>query len=94
MKADSIKTQRLETRLTTEQKATIERATRLSGRSMSDFVTQAAFEAARAVIRDHEKMVLSAKDAEIFANALNNPPTANNALKEAAKNWKQKVQAK
>ena len=61
---------------------------------MSDFVTQAAFEAARAVIRDYEKMVLSAKDAEVFAKALDNPPTANTALKEAAQNWKQHTQAK
>ena len=74
MKAGQTKTERLETRLTTEQKATMERATRLSGRSMSDFVTQAAFEAARLVIRDYEKMVLSAKDAGIFADALDNPP--------------------
>ena len=84
LKKPSQKKQRLETRLTPEQRAAIERAAFIEGQSVSDFVTAAAMKAARRSIEHHEKMKLSAKDAASFARALLDQPEPNAALKSTA----------
>lgn len=77
------KTQRLEARLSAEQKETIEHAAGLEGRSISDFVVARAYEAARDVIREHEVMVLSPRDSRAFVEALLNPPAPSERLSAA-----------
>lgn len=81
----SSKKERLEARLTAEQKAVIERAAVIEGRSVSDFVTSAAVNAAARAIEAHENMRLSLHDAETFAEALLTPGEPNRALREAAR---------
>jgi len=79
----SARGERLEARLTASQKDLLQRAAELEGRSLTDFVIDAAQTAARNVIRDHELLVLTARDGEVFVNALLNPPAPNAKLRRA-----------
>ncbi|MGH8251936.1 MAG: DUF1778 domain-containing protein [Steroidobacteraceae bacterium] len=64
------KTERMELRTTPTVRATIERAMAVSGLTAGDL----AFEAARRVIEDQERMVLADADRDLFAQAILNPP--------------------
>jgi uncharacterized protein (DUF1778 family) len=79
----SEKAERLEARLSREQKELIQHAADLAGRSLTDFVLSASQEAANKVIREYEVIGLTAKESENFVNALLNPPKPNAALKKA-----------
>ena len=59
--------------------------------SVSDFVLANAVAAAQRVIGSHEKITLSAKDWEVFYDALINPPEPNEKLKEAARRYRERV---
>jgi len=76
---------RLETRLAAEQKALIERAAALEGRSLSDFVLANTLAAAVETIQRHEIIRLTARDSLAFAEALANPPAPNDRLRAAAR---------
>ena len=78
-----MKPERLEARLPAETKAIIQRAADLSGRSLSDFVVSSALNAAEETIRNHEVIVLSARDSIMFVEALLNPRGPNEALRSA-----------
>lgn len=84
------KAERLEARITALQKELLQRAADIEGRSLTDFVVSSAQAVARRVIQEHEILVLSAKDREVFVNALLNPPAANEKLHKAARRYKQK----
>jgi uncharacterized protein (DUF1778 family) len=77
------KLERLEARLPADVKTIIQHAADLTGRSLSDFVVDSAREAAKETIREHEVMVLSARDSIKFVEAVLNPKGPNEALKEA-----------
>ncbi len=72
--------ERLETRVTAEQKASIQRAAELEGRSMTDFVIASVQEAARRTVEVHGTIVLSAVDSRAFVDALLDPPPVNARL--------------
>jgi uncharacterized protein (DUF1778 family) len=76
-------TARLEARLPASIYATLKRAAELKGRSITDFVVTAAHEAAQHVIEEEGIIRLSAEDQRRFAEALMNPPLANEALRRA-----------
>lgn len=76
--------ERLETRLSPEQKALLERAAALEGRSLSDFVVTSAQAAALATIERFEVIMLTARDSRAFMEALMNPPAPNERLRAAA----------
>lgn len=80
MTATVPKRERLEARITAEQKQRIQRAAALAGLSMTDFVVQSAEQAAEQTIRRYEVISLSARDSAAFAEALLNPPAPNDAL--------------
>lgn len=77
--------ERLEARVSAEQKALMERAAALEGRSLTDFVVGSAQAAAVATIRQHEVITLTARDSAVFVEALMNPPAPNVRLREAAR---------
>lgn len=79
------KSERLETRVTPEQKRTIERAANLRGTSVTNFVLQAIQHAADETIQLHEAVVLRGEAGRVFVDALLNPPAPNAALRAAAK---------
>jgi uncharacterized protein (DUF1778 family) len=83
-----MQTARLELRTTEEQKRLIERAAELQGRTVADFVVSTAYESAKRVIQEHETLVLSARDREVFVSALLNPPTLRGPLAKAAERYK------
>lgn len=83
------KPERLEARVTREQKQLIERAAELEGRSITDFVVASAQSAARQVIQDHEILKLTARDREVFVQALLNPPKPADKLRQAVRRYKE-----
>lgn len=80
--------ERLETRITAEQKALIEHAAALQGRSITDFVLTSVQDAARRAIEEHEIVTLSVRDSQAFVEALLNPPEPGAGLREAAARYK------
>lgn len=79
------KQERLDARLTADQKALIQKAADLEGRSLSDFVVASAFAAAEERVRRHEVMVLSERDSRLLVELLSNPPPPNERLRELAR---------
>lgn len=80
--------ERLEARISAEQKALMERAAALEGRSLTDFIVGSAQAAATATIRQHEVITLTARDSAAFVEALMNPPAPNERLREAARRYR------
>jgi len=83
--------ERLEARITPAQKRLIERAARLRGTSITDFVVMSAQQAATEAIQDFEVLTLRGRDQEIFVNAILNPPEPSAAMKAAAARYKQRM---
>jgi len=83
-----MQTARLELRTTQEQKRLIERAAELQGRTITDFVVSTVYESAKRAIQEHESLVLSARDREVFVSALLKPPTLRGSLAKAARRYK------
>lgn len=81
--------ERLETRLTAEQKALVERAAALQGRSVTDFVLSSLQDAARRTIEEHQRLELSTRDAEAFVTALLEPQPVNRRLRESVRRYRQ-----
>jgi uncharacterized protein (DUF1778 family) len=86
-----VKRDRMHLRLDAKTKRTLERAAAYEETSMSDFVLANAVAAAERVIDAHEKVTLSARDWDIFYDALINPPEPNDKLKEAARRYRERV---
>jgi uncharacterized protein (DUF1778 family) len=78
------KTERLEARITTEQKELFQMAAAIEGRSVSDFVTYTALAAARRLVQDQTATVLSPEESRRFVETLLNPPKPNAKLRRAA----------
>ena len=85
------KRDRMHLRLDVKTKRKLERAAAYEETSVTDFVLANAVAAAERVIGSHEKIVLSAKDWEVFYDALINPPEPNKKLKEAARRYRARV---
>ena len=88
------RTQRTEARLLPEQKKRIERAAKLKGMSLSDFMVQNADEAAIRTIQQHESWTLQRRDRDLFVNTLLNPPEPSARLQAAAHRYRQRVTAR
>lgn len=84
------KAERLEARITAAQKEILQRAAEIEGRSLTDFVISSAQETAKRVIREHDILVLTARDREVFVNALLNPPAPNEKLRRAVRRYRQR----
>ena len=83
------KKERLEARLTREQKKYIERAAQIKGTSVSDFVVISAADAAVRTIREQEVLTLNERARKVFVRALLSPPPPGKRLLAAAKRYKQ-----
>ena len=84
----SRKPERLEARITADQKRVIEHAAYLRGTSVTDFVISSAHQAATEVIKDSEVLRLGADAREAFVKIMLNPPKPNAALRAAARRYK------
>lgn len=70
------KTARMELRVSPTVRRVIERATAVSGLAAGDL----AYEGARRVLEDHERMSLRGDDREVFLNAIATPPPPRSRL--------------
>jgi uncharacterized protein (DUF1778 family) len=86
------KTERLEARVTAEQKALFVKAAALRGCSLTDFLVTSAQELAVRTIREHEIMTLSTHDSQAFVQALLEAPAPGARLRKAARRYKKTVQ--
>ena len=85
------KHERLEARITASQRRLLERAAKLRGTSVADFVVHSVRQAATKTIRDFEVLSLGQEDSEVFVNAILNPPAPNAALKSAVAHYKAEI---
>ena len=83
------KLERLEARLTREQKELLQQAAELEGRTLTDFVVSSAQAAALRTIQEHTLISLTKRESEDFVEVLLNPPEPGAALLAAAQRYKQ-----
>jgi uncharacterized protein (DUF1778 family) len=88
--ARSAKTYRFDARLSEEQKLLIQMAADLEGRTMTDFVLYSAETAAERTIEQRAMLVLTARETEVFVNAMLSPPEPGRALRRAAREYLKK----
>jgi uncharacterized protein (DUF1778 family) len=83
MSQSASRTTRIEARISPEALTMVKRAAEIEGRSVSDFVTSAAREAAQKTIEDAQIIRLSVEDQRALAEAILNPPEPARALRNA-----------
>jgi uncharacterized protein (DUF1778 family) len=88
---DTSRGARLEARISPEQKAILQQAAALSGRTLSEFVIASAQEAANRVIREYETIRLSRAEQIAFVSALLEPPAPHARLRRAAKAYREQT---
>lgn len=80
---------RFDTRLPKEQKELFEYAASLGGfRTLTDFVVVALQDRAKLIIEEHNTILASKRDQELFFKAVKNPKKPNQILKNAASRYK------
>ena len=81
--------QRLEARVTAEQKALIEHAAALQGRTVTDFVLTSVQDAARRAIEEHRQLELSIRDSKAFVDAMLHPRPVNQRLRDTVRRYRE-----
>ncbi len=84
----STKTDRLELRLTPQQRELIERAAALRGQVLASFIRSELFERAQEIVDQHAQTELSARDFRRFLDVLDRDPEPVPALKAAFRRHK------
>ena len=82
------RSERLEARVTPEQKGLIEQAAALQGRSVTDFVLTSVQDAARRAIEEHHRFDLSVRDSRAFVKALVDPAPVNDRLRDTVRRYR------
>jgi uncharacterized protein (DUF1778 family) len=77
--------ERLEARVTAEEKELLQEAAAARGLTLTAFVTSSAREAAMKVLREQHVIELGRKDQRAFADAMLNPEPPNERLRTVAK---------
>jgi uncharacterized protein (DUF1778 family) len=80
--------ERLEARVTVDQKRLIEHAAALEGRSVTDFVLASVQAAARTAIERHQ-VELTVRDSQVFVAALLEPQPVNQRLQETVRLYRE-----
>lgn len=83
--------ERLDARLSRQEKNLIETAARLRGISVTDFLRTTATDAANRILQENERLVLAGRSRKIFVDALLNPPKPNETALTAARRLKREV---
>ena len=86
-----MRSERLEARITLDQKNIIEHAAALQGRTVTDFVLTSVQDAARRTIDEHQQLKLSLRDSQAFVEALMNPSPTNERLRETVRLYREKT---
>jgi uncharacterized protein (DUF1778 family) len=89
MEAQSTKNERIDIRVTPEEKQLFLEAYRISGeRSFTGFITRIVKSKSAEIIEENKKILASERDRKIFFEAIFSEQEPNQALKEAAKKYK------
>lgn len=81
----TLKKQRIDLRLTDDDKSMIEEAAAMSNQTITQFMVSSASERAAEVIEQHRRVILNEESWNRVMDAINNPPALNDRLKRAAK---------
>jgi len=85
------RTERLDARVTREEKQVIETAASLRGISVTDLLRSSVKDAATQIIRENEVLTLAGRSRQVFVEALIHPPKPNEKALAAARRFKQEV---
>ncbi len=85
------KSERIDARLTAEEKSAIEAAARLRGTTVRDFVVFSAKKEALRTIREMETLTLTGRSRRIFVEALLHPPKPSAKALAAARRFKRET---
>ena len=85
------KSERIDARLTAEEKSAIETAARLRGTTVRDFVVFSAKKEALRTIREMETLTLAGRSRRIFVEALLYPPKPNARALTAARRFRRET---
>lgn len=83
--AVAMREERLEARVTSDQKKLFKEAAQLRGQTLTDFVVSCVRETALAVLRERHVVELSRRDQKAFVDELLGPAKPNLRLRKAAK---------
>ena len=86
------KSQRLEARVTSQDKDLVQRAAEMSGCSLSDFIANTVRSAAQQTLRDHYVLNLTTSGTANFVDALLNPPTPSERLRAKVREYRESVE--
>lgn len=86
-----VRGERLETRVTADQKRLIEHAAALQGRTVTDFVLTSVQDAARRAIEEHQNLELSVRDGQAFVQALVEPQPVNERLQDTVRRYRERT---
>lgn len=75
---------RITARISSSVRERLERAAALSGATLNQFLVQAALKEAHKILEEERVIILSERDADKVFSLLENPPTPNVRLQEAA----------
>lgn len=89
--ANSRKEDRVEVRISADDKLTLERAAALAGLSVSAYVLRNSIRAAREELASHDRLILSDSARDTFLRLLDQPPRPNARLKAAARDYRKRV---
>jgi uncharacterized protein (DUF1778 family) len=85
------RTERLDARVTKEEKRVVETAASLRGISVTDLMRTAITDAANKIIRENEILTLSERERQAFVQALMNPARPNEAAVAAVRRYRREV---
>ncbi len=86
-----VRGERLETRVTADQKRLIEHAAALQGRSVTDFVLSSLQDAARRAIDEYQRLELSVRDSQALVQALIEPQPVNERLNDTVRRYRERT---
>jgi len=80
--------ERLEARVSQQQKLLFQRAASLKGLTLTDFMIDSLQKAAVSAVEEHDLIKLTPEDKRIFVDALMNPPAPNAAARRAVARYR------
>ncbi|MDK9355989.1 MULTISPECIES: type II toxin-antitoxin system TacA family antitoxin [Lelliottia] len=81
----ALKKQRIDLRLSDEDKSLIEEAAAMTNQTITQFMVNSASARAAEVIEQHRRLILNEASWNQVMDAISNPPSPDNRLKRAAK---------
>ena len=90
----TLKSGRLEARVSADQKQLFQQAAHLLGRPLTDFVISALQEVSLRVIQEHELLMLLNADRQLFVHSLMKPASPSKRLIKATKRYQKEVISK